>query len=231
MSAAPGRTGWTERFPRLRLCTVTRSRDVAIPRNTIRDRSRRESPKGDPTGTRTATWSPWAVATAGNRNRTAWGPSPPPTPIQAEADPGGRRAPPTGPSTKPEPNGTRGSRGSLPRPACQHPRLAHSASRGHPGCWGTRTRTETARLQRPAGCRLPHPPQLRTEDSPAAHEPGRAGNHSDAAVESYGSVGYGGVAREERIRPADSRTRPPTPTHREDPCRLPSPRHRAARSP
>ena len=24
--------------------------------------------------------------------------------------------------------------------------------------WGTRTRTETARLQRPAGCRLPHPP-------------------------------------------------------------------------
>src|SRR3954452_14971216 len=27
------------------------------------------------------------------------------------------------------------------------------------GCrWGTRTRTETSRLQRPAGCRLPHPP-------------------------------------------------------------------------
>src|ERR687893_927242 len=25
-------------------------------------------------------------------------------------------------------------------------------------CWGTRTRTETSRLQRPAGCRLPHPP-------------------------------------------------------------------------
>src|SRR5664279_4459281 len=24
--------------------------------------------------------------------------------------------------------------------------------------WGTRTRTETTRLQRPAGCRLPHPP-------------------------------------------------------------------------
>ena len=36
-----------------------------------------------------------------------------------------------------------------------------TASPGRDGagrCWGTRTRTETARLQRPAGCRLPHPP-------------------------------------------------------------------------
>src|SRR5215213_5409692 len=48
-------------------------------------------------------------------------------------------------------------------------------------CWGTRTRTETARLQRPAGCRLPHPP-------PAAGGPPR-GRRADGHP--TGSLGPG----------------------------------------
>ena len=56
------------------------------------------------------------------------------------------------------------------RPA--RPPAATEATQG----WGTRTRTETARLQRPAGCRLPHPPRSWIEPSPGAdrdrHRPG-----------------------------------------------------------
>jgi hypothetical protein len=51
-------------------------------------------------------------------------------------------------------------------------------------------------------------------------------------VESYGSVGYGGVARG-RTSPTSGR-QPSAPSalhpNREDLCRLPYPRHRAARS-
>ena len=39
-------------------------------------------------------------------------------------------------------------------------RLGPARTGSDGGGWGTRTRTETARLQRPAGCRLPHPPPL-----------------------------------------------------------------------
>ena len=61
--------------------------------------------------------------------------------------------------------------------------------------WGTRTRTETARLQRPAGCRLPHPP--RELDQSLVQAPtARTGTVGSAEVESYGAVGYGGVARD-----------------------------------
>ena len=79
--------------------------------------------------------------------------------------------------------------------------------------WGTRTRTETARLQRPAGCRLPHPPpaarvatQVRHATAPAAepragprrgmhrHPPGASGRRSSRRPP-YGAVGYGDVAR------------------------------------
>ena len=64
--------------------------------------------------------------------------------------------------------------------------------------WGTRTRTETARLQRPAGCRLPHPP-------PAA----RGGHAGAAARPAPGAEPRADASR----RQAPSRpTRPAPPT-------------------
>src|SRR3954468_13439618 len=78
-------------------------------------------------------------------------------------------------------------------------------------CWGTRTRTETARLQRPAGCRLPHPPpaarvgtQVPPAAAPAPEPTARAaGRAASASVRGlapsrrvpYGGVGYGAVAQ------------------------------------
>src|SRR5215218_4793993 len=55
--------------------------------------------------------------------------------------------------------------------------------------WGTRTRTETARLQRPAGCRLPHPP-------PTAPDVCRGGDRKWAPAASLGPPAIEGTRRD-----------------------------------
>ena len=118
-------------------------------------------------------------------------------------------------------------------------------------CWGTRTRTETARLQRPAGCRLPHPPpatrvaaQAPPRDGarpePRAARPractgtgrGAPGDAGSSRRPPYGGVGYGYVARVHDGRrpraeaapaaPGDTLVRTHAhPAHRATPARRP----------
>ena len=72
------------------------------------------------------------------------------------------------------------------------PRTAVPPRRSKDG-WETRTRTETARLQRPAGCRLPHlPPARRSEPAPDSEL-----THGEIGFgqRTYGCVGYADVGR------------------------------------
>ncbi len=58
--------------------------------------------------------------------------------------------------------------------------------------WGTRTRTETARLQRPAGCRLPHPPTRGPQPTEDRRGVSRDPERSHAARHPHG-VSYASV--------------------------------------